>query len=374
MHLYIHVPFCRRRCSYCDFAIAVRKRVPAGRFVETVLAERDLRARPEGWDATAFDTVYLGGGTPSLLPADAVARLLDGFERVPEAEVTLEANPEDVTAAAAGAWKAAGVTRVSLGVQSFHPAVLQWMHRPHTAEAPARAVAQLRDAGPSQVSVDLMFALPDELEQDVARDVDLGLALEPDHVSAYGLTLEPRTPYARWTASGGATPAPDERYAAEFLLVHERLTAAGFDHYEVSNYGRATAGHSRRARHNGAYWTGRPYIGLGPAAHGFRDGVRRWNERAWVAWERAVRRGDDPVAGRETLTPAQRQLEMAYLGLRSSDGIAPDAAAGLNSRAVLAAVSAGWLTTADGWLRATPRGWLILDELARVLTTFPGGG
>jgi oxygen-independent coproporphyrinogen-3 oxidase len=374
MHLYVHVPFCRRRCSYCDFAIAVRKRVPADRFVATVLAERDLRAQAEGWAATAFETVYLGGGTPSLLPADAVARLLDGFERTPDAEVTLEANPEDVTPAGARAWKAAGVTRVSLGVQSFHPAVLAWMHRPHTADAPARAMGRLREAGPPRVSLDLMFALPDELEQDVARDVERGLALEPDHVSAYGLTLEPRTPYARRADRGEATPAPDERFAEEFLLVHHRLTAAGFEHYEVSNYARATADGSRRARHNGAYWAGRPYVGLGPAAHGFREGERRWNERALVAWEQAVRRGEDPVAGREALTPAQRRLEMAYLGLRSSAGIAPDAARALNQPALLAAVRAGWLTTVDGWVRATPSGWLVLDELARVLTTFHEGG
>jgi oxygen-independent coproporphyrinogen-3 oxidase len=374
VHLYVHVPFCRRRCSYCDFAIAVRRRVPAERFVDTVLAERDLRARPEGWAGTAFDTVYLGGGTPSLLPADAVRRLLDGFARAPGPEVTLEANPEDVTPDAARRWREAGVTRVSLGVQSFHPAVLAWMHRPHGAEAPARAVGYLREGGPAQVSVDLIFALPDELAQDLARDVDSALALAPDHVSAYGLTLEPRTPYARWAARREATPAPDDRYTEEFLLVHDRLTAAGFDHYEVSNYARATGDQSRRARHNSAYWSGRPYVGLGPAAHGFRDGVRRWNERSLTAWERAVRRGDDPIAGREVLTPEQRRLEATYLGLRASDGVGPEIASTLNPRAMLAAVTAGWLTTADGWVRATPSGWLVLDELARVLTTFPESG
>jgi oxygen-independent coproporphyrinogen-3 oxidase len=375
MHLYVHVPFCLRRCSYCDFAIAVRRRVPAERFVAAILAERDRRAGPEGWAGTAFATVYLGGGTPSRLPPPAVAALLDAFPREPAAEVTLEANPEDVTAGAARAWRAAGVTRVSLGAQSFAPPVLAWMHRPHDTHAIGRALDCLREEGPLQVSVDLMFALPEELEHDVARDLDAAVALEPDHLSAYGLTLEPRTPYARWVARRGATPAPDDRYAAEFLLVHDRLTGAGFDHYEVSNYAATRAdGLPRRARHNDAYWTGRPYLGLGPAAHGYAGGRRRWNEREWAAYERAVLRGDDPMAGEEVLTPTQRDLEIAYLGLRSSRGIDPETGTRLNRKAALAAVTAGWLTIEEGWVRPTPRGWLVLDELAAVLTTSPGSG
>ena len=374
MHLYIHVPFCLRRCSYCDFAIAVRSRVPADRYVAAVLAERDRRAGREGWRDTLFETVYLGGGTPSRLPPESIAALLDAFPRTPDAEVTLEANPEDVTLEAARAWRAAGATRVSLGVQSFDPAVLAWMHRPHEAPAVGRAMTRLREAGLPQVSVDLMFALPEELEQDLARDLDQALALEPDHISAYGLTLEPRTPYARWVTGKRVTPAPDERYATEFLLVHDRLTAVGFDHYEVSNYAGSRNGAPLRARHNGAYWTGRPYLGLGPAAHGYDGGRRRWNEREWTAYERAVLGGRDPVAGEEALTPEQRALEAAYLGLRSSHGIDPVLGARLNHRAVLAAASVGWLTTTDGWVRATPRGWLVLDELTALLTTFPEGG
>jgi oxygen-independent coproporphyrinogen-3 oxidase len=374
MHLYVHVPFCQRRCTYCDFAIAVRPRIPADRFVAAVLAERDRRAGAEGWDRTSFETVYLGGGTPSRLPGAAIAGLLEAFPRTADAEVTLEANPEDVTVRAVAEWRAAGVTRVSLGAQSFDPRVLTWMHRPHGAEAPARAMIVLRDAGVPEVSLDLMFALPDELEQDVARDLDLALALRPDHVSAYGLTLEPRTPYARRVERGEARPATDDRYAAEFLLVHDRLTAAGFEHYEVSNYADTRTGVSRRARHNGAYWTGRPYVGLGPAAHGFAGGRRRWNEREWTAYERAVRRGDDPLAGWEVLSPEQQLTEAVYLGLRSARGVDRETTQRLNENAVLAAANAGWLTGRDGWLQATPAGWLVLDELARVLTTSAKSG
>jgi oxygen-independent coproporphyrinogen-3 oxidase len=374
VHLYIHVPFCLRRCSYCDFAIAVRPRVPAERFVRTVLMERARRAGPEGWDRVAFETVYLGGGTPSRLPSTAVATLLDAFPRTADAEVTLEANPEDVTAEGAREWRAAGVNRVSLGVQSFDPAVLAWMRRPHRADAPARALSCLRQADVPQVSMDLMFALPDELESDVARDLDRALELEPDHLSVYGLTLEPRTPYARWVERRRSAPAPDDRYAAEFLLVHDRLTAAGYEHYEVSNYASLAGAGSRRALHNGAYWAGRPYIGLGPAAHGYASGRRRWNARDWTAYERAVLRGLDPLDGHETLSPDQLHLEAVYLGLRSAQGVAPATAARLNRPVSLAAIAAGWLTTDGGWIRATARGWLVLDQLARALTTFPEGG
>jgi oxygen-independent coproporphyrinogen-3 oxidase len=233
-------------------------------------------------------------------------------------------------------------------------------------------MALLREAGIGQVSLDLMFGLPDHLEHDVARDLDHALALAPEHLSAYGLTLEARTPYARWVDRRQAAPAPDDRYAAEFLLLHDRLRAAGFEHYEVSNYARVAGG--RRARHNGAYWVGRPYVGLGPAAHGYRTGQRRWNLRDWTAFERAVRAGQDPVEGSETLTTSQLNLEAVYLGLRSADGVEPGTVAGLNRRAVLAAAHAGWLTEADGWIRATPQGWLVLDELTRALTTFAEGG
>src|SRR6185503_9870704 len=161
-------------------------------------------------------------------------------------EITLEANPDDVTESSAVAWKSAGVNRVSLGVQSFNPAVLTWMHRTHDAEAGPRAIQVLRSAGINRISLDLIFGLPDELEPDLARDLESALALEPDHLSVYGLSVEARTPLARWISRGATSAPTDERYAREFLLVHEILAAAGFEHYEVSNYARP----GRRSRHN----------------------------------------------------------------------------------------------------------------------------
>src|SRR5437016_2678591 len=263
-HLYVHIPFCQRRCTYCDFSIAVRKRIPAQEYVDVV------RKEARGIGDADFETIYLGGGTPSLLPAEAIATLLHDLTsqcRTPHAarEVTLEANPEDVTPDAARAWRSAGINRVSLGAQSFDDRVLKWMHRSHDAARIGAAVHALRGAGLENISLDLIFALPDELERDWERDLDMALALRPTHLSLYGLTVEPRTPLDRWI-SRGATHAPDEeRYAEEYLLAHRRLTAKGFSFYEVSNAARD----GFRSQHNSAYWSGKPYVGLGPAAHSF---------------------------------------------------------------------------------------------------------
>jgi len=314
-HLYLHVPFCVRRCSYCDFSIAVRKRIPAQQYVGAVLNE----AR-SGWTdpGAALETLYLGGGTPSLLSPDALATLLgalvDGFGAAPDVEVTLEANPEDVTPAAARAWRAAGVNRVSLGAQSFDDDVLAWMHRSHGAARIGEAVRALRDAGITNLSLDLIFGLPAELSRDWDRDLDRALALAPAHLSLYGLTVEARTPLGRWISRGATTAPDDERYAAEYLRAHERLGAAGYRFYEVSNACRD----DNRSRHNQAYWSGRPYRGLGPAAHSFDGRARRWNVAAWEEYRRRTAAGRSPVASEEVLTPEQRDVERIYLSLRTN--------------------------------------------------------
>lgn len=363
-HLYLHVPFCRRRCSYCDFAIAVRKRVPADGFLDAVTRElAALEDRAPG----PLDTLYLGGGTPSLLPpavvAELVARITARRPLAPGAEVTLEANPEDVTPEAAARWRGAGVTRVSLGVQSFDERVLAWMHRSHGAAAAGVALERLRAAGIADVSIDLIFAVPAELERDWARDLDLAVALAPAHVSLYGLTVEERTPLARWVSRGAARPTDEDRYAAEYLLAHQRLAAAGYAFYEVSNAARP--GH--RSRHNSAYWTGAPYLGLGPAAHSYDGTSRRWNLAAWEAYRRAVTAGRSPVAQEETLTPEQRELERVYLGLRTIDGLDLSSVPSVPSVSSVW-LSRGWIEVSDHRLRCTAEGWLRLDALVDALT------
>ncbi|MBL0939793.1 MAG: radical SAM family heme chaperone HemW [Gemmatimonadaceae bacterium] len=372
-HVYLHVPFCARRCSYCDFSIAVRRTVPWRAFADAVAREVEVRtvAQPQ----TTLDTLYLGGGTPSHLGVDGVQATLDGLRPYlswnEATEVTLEANPEDISVEAVRAWKAAGVNRLSIGIQSFDDRVLTWMHRVHDAARAEAAVEAARAGGIDAFSVDLIFAAPERLERDWSDDVSRILALGADHVSLYGLTIEPHTPLGRWHARGEEQEADESRYEAEFLEAHNRLTAAGYEHYEVSNFGRV----GRRARHNSAYWRGVPYLGLGPAAHGF-DGVdRRWNLSAYAAWDDAVTAGADPVEGRETLSSENQIAESVYLGLRTIDGLEVRGAHEIAH--VQRWREEGWvkLQERDGTTRlvCTAEGWLRLDALAADLTAFRSG-
>jgi oxygen-independent coproporphyrinogen-3 oxidase len=366
VHLYVHVPFCSRRCSYCDFAIAVRREVPVDDFVRGIAREVATR-RLTG----TLDTLYLGGGTPSKLGGEGVASLTgmirSSFALNPGAEVTLEANPEDVSPANARAWCSAGINRLSIGAQSFHDDVLAWMHRTHDADSIATAVHTARDAGIENVSLDLIFALPETLGRDLARDIDRAVALEPTHVSAYGLTVEPATPLGRWRARGDVTETPEDRWAEEFEALHTSLDRGGFEHYEVSNFARA----GRRAAHNSAYWSGRSYLGVGPSAHGFDGEVRRWNESVYVRWLERTSGGEDPVAGSEALTPANRAAESVYLGLRTVDGLELDSR---DDSFVEPWVDAGWARINERHgsriLSLTSSGWMRLDALAAALTSF----
>ncbi len=368
-HLYLHVPFCARRCSYCDFAIAVRREVPWRAFAESVSRECEIRRVRE--QCGPLHTVYLGGGTPSRLGADGVRATLDALRShvqwSDDAEVTLEANPEDISVETVAAWRQAGVNRLSIGIQSFDDAVLSWMHRVHDASAALRAVDAARAGGIAAFSLDLIFATPDRLARNWENDLHQIIALAPDHVSLYGLTVEPHTPLGRWHARGEEAEAPEERYAHEFLSAHAHLVDAGFEHYEVSNFAQP----GRRARHNGAYWRVVPYLGLGPSAHGFDGSTRRWNIEAFAGWQRAVNTNIDPVGGAEHLTPSNRRAEMVYLGLRTVDGLEVTAEEVAH---VSAWERAGWgqvqCRGAQHRLVCTAEGWLRLDALAADLTAF----
>lgn len=364
-NLYIHVPFCSRRCSYCDFAIAVRRTIPVTDFIEAIASEFEHRRQAQ--NLAPIDTVYFGGGTPSKLGPSGISgiidrlKALDGFTLAPGAEITIEANPEDINEQAAAAWAAAGVNRLSIGVQSFDPSVLTWMHRTHAADSIATAVNSAKSAGISDISLDLIFALPSELDRDWQTDLDRALALEPTHLSLYGLTVEPHTPLGKWTARGEVEEAPEDRYADEFLAAHATMTAAGFDHYEVSNFGKP----NRHSRHNSSYWRRVPYLGLGPSAHSFDGTERRWNEREYEAWrDRALR--EDPVGGAELLDSENEIAELVYLGLRTTGGLelAPS-----DTKTVDSWVANGWATTEKNRVTLSMEGWLRLDSLAADLTS-----
>lgn len=360
-HVYVHVPFCARRCSYCDFAIAVRRTVPVDDFVDSL--EREMRSRHPG-TAGAIDTLYLGGGTPSRLGAQGVQRVLDlvrsRFPTAPDAEVTIEANPEDVSAEDATSWRDAGVTRVSLGVQSFDDTVLRWMHRTHDAAKAAKAASVLEEAG-FDWSLDLIFALPPEVERSWTDDLRRAIDLKPPHISAYGLTVEPHTPLVRWRERGEVHEADEERYEEEFLEADRVFTSAGYEHYEVSNYSRP----GRRAAHNSAYWRRVPYIGLGPSAHSFDGSTRRWNTREYAAWRERTLTGEDPVEGSETLDAEAIAIEEAYLGLRTSSGLPLNPANAIDFDRWS---ERGWAVVSGGIGRLTPEGWLRLDAIVGDLT------
>ncbi|HEV8304664.1 MAG TPA: radical SAM family heme chaperone HemW [Gemmatimonadales bacterium] len=368
-HVYVHVPFCQRRCSYCDFSIAVRKRVPVLDYVDAVLTE--VATVP----LDGLQTIYFGGGTPSLLPPEAISTVLHELTDprrtrdavTPHAEVTLEANPEDVTPDAARAWRAAGINRVSLGAQSFDDRVLQWMHRSHDSARIGAAVHALKGAGIANISLDLIFGLPEELHRDWSRDLDQAISLLPSHISLYGLTVEPRTPLDRWISRGATRPPTEERYAEEYLFAHRRLAADGFEFYEVSN----ASLHGFISRHNSTYWSGSPYLGLGPAAHSFDGRTRRWNLSAWEAYRRAIAAGQSPLESEEVLTDEQRELEQIYLALRTSEGLSLTAPY-RPLPPLTAWVERGWVVEQGGRVRCTPEGWLRLDELVAKLFATKG--
>ncbi len=363
-HVYVHVPFCGRRCSYCDFSIAVRRVVPVDEYVDALRREIVLRFdERESWVA---ETLYFGGGTPSRLGGEGIARAIDvvreRVELTSDAELTIEANPEDITAENVRAWRAAGVNRLSIGSQTFDDRVLEWMHRTHGSAAIERSVHVARDAGIENLSLDLIFALPEHLERSWERDVDRALALDPAHLSLYGLTIEAHTPLGRWHGRGDVIESPEEKYEREFLHAHRALADAGFDHYEVSNFGKP----GLHSRHNSSYWRTVPYAGLGPSAHEFDGSVRRWNASAYAEWVARLERGEDPLHDRETLDAANRLAESVYLGLRTTSGLS---LAGHEIAHVQPWIDAGWAKlTAGDRLVLTPLGWLRLDALAAALT------
>jgi oxygen-independent coproporphyrinogen-3 oxidase len=338
--------------------------VPVEEYLGALRGELELRFG--GTTPWPVDTLYLGGGTPSRLGGSGVAQLLDllrgRLSLHPGAEVTLEANPEDISRETALVWRSVGVNRLSIGAQSFDDVVLRWMHRTHDADTTRRAVDWVREAGFEDFSLDLIFALPNEVQRDWARDVAEALSLAPTHVSLYGLTLEPRTPLARWRDRGAVTEVTDERYEVEYLHAHDQMCSAGFEHYEVSNFARP----GRRARHNSAYWRGVEYAGLGPGAHEFDGSTRRWNVGAYADWVRRLASRTDPVEDSEALSEENREAEAVYLRLRTDAGLRPSEGELARAQAWRAA---GWVVDrGDGRLALTPLGWLRLDSLATDLT------
>jgi oxygen-independent coproporphyrinogen-3 oxidase len=374
--IYLHVPFCRVRCGYCDFNTYTSDELRGARqdqYADTLLREVAL-ARAVMTDAGALrpaSTVFFGGGTPTLLPPGDLARILagvrDAFGIADGAEVTVEANPDTVTDAVADELAAAGVTRMSVGMQSSVPHVLAALDRTHDPANVRTAVAAARGAG-LQVSVDLIYGAPGESLADWRDSVETAVELEPDHISAYALIIEDGTKLARQIRRGEVAAPDDDLQADMYELVDERLQGAGFDWYEVSNWARSA---ERRSRHNLAYWLGTDWWGFGPGAHSHVAGLRWWNVKHPAAYAQRLGAGESPAAGRERPDGAARTLESVLLRSRIREGLPVSELQSEGRHAVASLIADGLIdghAAVRGTVVLTLRGRLLADAVVRALT------
>jgi len=355
-HLYVHLPFCASRCGYCDFVTVVGRDAEHAPYVDALLRELELERRLL---APELESVYLGGGTPTLTSPAALERLLAALPRAEE--VTVEANPETVTPALARLLSRNGVNRVSIGAQTFHMHLLDALERRARPDDVRRAVHVVRDAGIDNISLDLIYGIPGQGPADLARDLAEALALEPEHLSAYELEAKPGTRFTH--AHGGELERQAESMESYFEHVVETLTAAGYRWYETANFCRAPEhahGRDLRARHNLGYWLGRDYLGLGVGAVSTIDG-RRWrNAPSLRGYAASLAGGERPARAHEELSPQVRRTERVMLGLRLDEGLP---LAGLEQ--ALDAVElerlagAGLAVRRDGLLALTPRGRFV---------------
>lgn len=362
--VYVHVPFCSVRCDYCDFATWADRAHLIDDYVDAVVVDLE-RQRAAG--APRATTVFLGGGTPSLLDGPQIARILGAIERAPGAEVTIECNPDAVDAARLAAYRAAGADRLSFGVQSMSSHVLLTLGRTHDPANVERAVRLARDAGFARINLDLITGTPGESLDDWRRTLDAALALEPEHVSAYALTVEPGTPLGRRVASGAAPAVDEDAQADAYLVTDAVLAAAGFEWYEISNWARP----GEECRHNLGYWWGGEWGAAGCAAHGFRAGRRWWNVRTPERYLERIGAGEDPASGDEVLEPAARAEESFGLALRTRGG----ARVAATADAVVADLVGGGLAlrVADRVV-LTPTGRLVATDITARLVLAGAAG
>jgi oxygen-independent coproporphyrinogen-3 oxidase len=369
--VYVHVPFCRHRCGYCAFAVHVGADSSLRRrYVEAVIAEVAAVAGTRA-EWPGFGSVFVGGGTPTQLEAQELAKLLQAVQGslpvAADAEVTVEANPEDVDERYLATLVGAGLTRLSLGAQSAAAHVLAFLDRRHAPGAVPRAVEAARAAGVASVSVDLIYGAPAESEADWRASLEAAVALGLDHVSCYALTLEPNTPYARDVRAGRKDAPDDDVAAGGMATAAEVLGAAGFHRYEVSNWARP--GHE--SRHNLVYWAQGDYLAFGAAAHGHWDGRRWWNVRPTERYVERALAGASPIGGEEVLDARQRADERVLLGLRTAQGLARPAE-GVDAAAVAELTRAGLVAGDRERIRLTSAGMALGDAVTlRLLARAP---
>lgn len=360
--VYIHVPFCASRCGYCDFNTYTPSELSfsGDDYVDAVLAEIKLAGSIL---QAPVETVFFGGGTPTMLPADQLARLLDAVDATwglaPGAEVTTEANPESVTPESLRRLRERGFTRISLGMQSAAQPVLRILDRQHTPGRARQAAEEASEAGFKNINIDLIYGVPGESAADFDESLDQAIAAGVDHVSAYSLIVEDGTRLATRIARGEMAQPDDDVAADRYLAAESRLSAAGFSWYEVSNWALSA---SARCRHNLLYWNGGDWWGFGPGAHSHVGGVRWWNVKHPRKYGQRLAEGRSPGQGREILTGAERRDEAVMLGTRLASGLPV-------SEIDVSKVQPGLLDVTGGRATLTLRGRLLADAVIRSLLT-----
>ena len=363
--IYIHVPFCRRACHYCDFHFTtnLKNRLP---LVEALIDEIKLRKRY--LNSESISTIYFGGGTPSLLPIEDIEQILETIYKLhsvdADVEFTLEANPEDLSRAKLLELKKAGINRLSLGTQSFIDSELKWMNRMHSAEEAETAIKTAQQVGFNNISIDLIFGLPDQTVTEWEYNLEKSIDLNIQHISSYGLTIEDKTVLESRIRKGEQKP-PDEELAGQFLSMNLAFFPGnGFEHYETSNYAKA----GFISRHNSNYWKGKSYLGIGPSAHSFNGDSRSWNIRSNAQYISAIKKGDS-FSTTETLTETDRLNEQILVGLRTKWGIEKAEMLAISNsswddiiqRAEL--IDSKYLLIESNRITLTKRGVLLTDQL-----------
>lgn len=370
MHLYLHIPFCKQACHYCDFhfstSLGQKSALVDALCTEIARQKNYLPNRP-------LETIYFGGGTPSLLTESELQQIFDAiqahFTVSPTAEITLEANPDDLNREKLTMLRAY-VNRLSIGIQTFDETTLRWMNRAHTATEAETCVRLAREAGFENMSVDLIYGIPNRDPALWQLDLQKVLALDVPHLSAYALTIEPDTAFGRWQKKGKLPPADEDIAAEQFDELTKALTEANYDHYEISNFAKP----DQYARHNSAYWQRRPYLGIGPSAHSYNGHSRQYNVANNSRYIAAIGQGELPVTV-ETLTIADQVNEYLLTGLRTKWGcslselnelLANDFAE-KQARDLTAMYATGWLSRAGDRLLLTQSGKLFADRVAATL-------
>ena len=370
--LYFHIPFCLQKCSYCNFFSVPGSPKQIENFLTALKSEIKLRATQKEWQTLTFKTIYFGGGTPSLMTVeqlrDLLADIRQFFSIETNAEITVETNPETVTAAKLHSFRDAGVNRLNIGIQSFRDSDLQQLNRAHSAQRAKDCLTEARAAGFDNLGLDLIFALPGQQLADWQRNLDLAVEFGPEHISAYSLTIETGTPLATQVASGTVKPAAESLEHDMYLTAIQYLQTAGYEHYEISNFAKP----GFRSRHNQIYWHNEAYLGLGPSAHSYLPPIRRWNSASLSSYHDALKNTLFPVAETENLTPDQQKMERLFLGLRQRDGLeilAFEKEFGVNFRKIygpqIDQLNSGnqLLLIENGFLKLSTTGFLVYNEI-----------